>query len=158
MVERDLTERQMKALNEGLTTPRLVLKHADQYTSGIPDVSVHWNGHSSWLENKLLEPSQTVHDELAVIQLETCIDLEQSCAGRCWVVCYVRGVPRRGAEPHTLIYRPTFLRRGRVPQPEETFLRLDQFNLRGSLWSKGVIRLSGHAHDSVVSLIWQTHS
>jgi len=37
----------------------VVIKHADAYTAGTPDLSESWGGMTSWLEVKYLNPSLT---------------------------------------------------------------------------------------------------
>lgn len=154
MNEGTLTKTFMDLAVGTLTRPVKVIKHNDRSTGGIPDVTVIWNGPTSWLEFKYLEPKQTVHDELKPLQLETCVDLEKA-SQRCWVVAYTRGTPQIPGT--TLIYRPTALRGGQLPLAAATFQDIGPGNIR-LLWDTGVIRLSGHNHIGLIHLIRLTHS
>jgi len=61
----------------------VIFRHEDQYTAGIPDISVTWNGHTTWLEVKLANPRIKGRG----IQKHTAMELAKS--GKCWYVIYV---------------------------------------------------------------------
>lgn len=55
ITESSLT-RQLIAVIEQQMSGAVVLKHADRYTSGIPDMSVTWRGVTTWWECKHAKP------------------------------------------------------------------------------------------------------
>ena len=125
-----------------------IIKHCDKFTVGVPDNSFSWAGSTSWLEIKVLRGNKTVHDELGPGQLETCQKLEQQ-TGRCWIVAY------RFRDKRVLIYRPTALARGELPDTTPPPLKKwDDIGRRA--WG-GAIHFEGFDHRSVVELIRQTH-
>lgn len=65
----------------------VVFKHADAITAGIPDLSVTWNGHTSWVEVKRGKGVKT-----RGVQAYTLRQL--SAEGSCWVVQYTEEVTR----------------------------------------------------------------
>lgn len=155
MNERDLERRCMDVFRRELSGCYLWKIH-DEVTGGQPDLEVNWRSATTKLEFKLLRENETVHDKWADgRQLMTCVRYERA-TGRCWIIAYRQGVASdRTAAETTLIYRPTGLLNGRVPQPEG----FDQNNsMRFKLlWERGVIRLRGFDHKNVANLIRFTH-
>lgn len=146
-----------------------VIKHADAATGGIPDLSVTYNGRTSWLEVKLLRRGQTLESELEPRQLATCRRLERASGARCWIVAF----RRPGTMQHTLIYRPTRIRtdsevcqqvapapsakvRLVLPPVRETYTGIGSGNLI-ELATVGVLALRGFAYPQLVNLIQETH-
>ena len=79
----------------------VVFNHADLMTSGIPDVSVTWNGWTSWLEVKYANPNF----EVTGIQKLTMGRL--AAQGLAWFIVYEQ-------KPHrTLIVHPQYIIAGR---------------------------------------------
>lgn len=60
----------------------VVFRHEDQFTAGIPDISVTWGGITVWIEVKLAKPSIKGRE----IQLMTGVRLDG--AGNCIYVVY----------------------------------------------------------------------
>lgn len=58
----------------------VVFKHADALTAGIPDISVTWNGRTTWLEVKVGRIVGRGVQALTIQRL--------ALAGRCWYVVY----------------------------------------------------------------------
>lgn len=144
------------------TCPRVkIYNHQDRFANGMPDTSMTWNDRTSWLEFKLLEAGEDLHQELSKDQLMELLDLERACK-RAWVVAYRK--PNRRAPACLDIFRPSRLttmvgteRRVVQPVPDEQFEGIGPGNF-SLLWDKGVIRLAGHNHAAVAALIKQTHS
>lgn len=66
MTEAQLTYRLTRMLR--LRLPQAtVFKHADGFTAGMPDVSISWEGHTVWVEVKLLNNKKLFEP----LQLET---------------------------------------------------------------------------------------
>lgn len=154
MTERYVTERLMEQFKQ---LPEWeVIKHADKFTSGIPDMSVSGNGRTSWLELKLLKRGELAVNAVEPAQRITCCRLERATGGRCWVIVY------RASrwEDSTTIYRPSQLN---VPEPPESLPHVQQsstmiFETTRRLWHEGVIRWAGHRHDLVRAMVQHTHS
>jgi|TARA_R110000824_G_scaffold53800_1_gene148596 hypothetical protein len=77
----------------------VLLRHEDQYTSGIPDISTTFNGYTVWWEVKHAKPS--VHGR--GIQHFTCNELARN--GKCFYIVY----HETKHEKQTLIVHPQFL-------------------------------------------------
>ena len=73
-----LTQTLRKSLNNAV-----IFRHEDQFTSGIPDISVTWEGYTTWLEVKLAKP--TIRSK--GIQKHTMQMLSEN--GRCRYVVYL---------------------------------------------------------------------
>jgi hypothetical protein len=63
-------------------------KHSDQFTSGIPDVTLAWNGFTSWVECKLLRPGTSPDSEIKEDQLVKLTGLQLATKGRAWFMCW----------------------------------------------------------------------
>lgn len=117
MTERDLTEKAHARIALDCRGAH-IYKHNDRSTEGMPDASVTWNGYTSWLEYKHLEPSEDIHSRkggtggLKRLQLMELLALERASGGRAWVVAYRKG--KRGQAERLEIYRPSALL-SRVP-------------------------------------------
>lgn len=61
----------------------VVLRHEDQYSSGIPDISITWKGSTTWLEVKLAKPKLIGKG----IQRITMQCLAEN--GQCWYAIYL---------------------------------------------------------------------
>lgn len=96
----------MQRLAARLPQPLDVTKHADQFTSGIPDVTVAWQGFTTWLECKMLKPGKSLDSELGDDQLLYCRRLEGATNGRCWILAWNL---RDRAAPATQIYAPSLV-------------------------------------------------
>jgi len=55
VTEATLTRALVKVLRAGLPGA-VVIKHADRFTAGVPDLSVTWGGRTTWLEVKYANP------------------------------------------------------------------------------------------------------
>ena len=86
-----------------LPQPLDVTKHADQFTSGIPDVTIAWQGFTTWLECKMLKSGKSLDSELGDDQLLYCRRLEGATNKRCWVLVW----DLRSDPPVTRILRPS---------------------------------------------------
>lgn len=77
----------------------VVLKHRDETTAGVPDLSITAAGKTSWLEVKYLRPGETpsqVRKHFPRRQLQACLRLGQ--AGEChYLVAYGRAGELRAA-------------------------------------------------------------
>lgn len=137
------------------TCPRVVIyKIADRFTSGIPDTVLTWEEFTSWLEFKLLDPNESIHDQLDGIQLVNLIRLEQT-ARRAWVIAFRRGNVKRGVSPKTIIYRPTALYGGKMPLTERPADSSCDF--MRELTQRGVVEFEGFDHRAIAALILFTH-
>lgn len=132
--------------------PLRIFKHNDRGTKGMPDTSVNWNGHTSWLEYKMLTGHENVHNELHGLQLIELIRLENAMF-RAWVVAYRNAT--RTLEACLDIYRPTALLHGAQPIAKEPS---NYENLLINLRDHGVARFPGFNHGAVAQLIKQTHT
>lgn len=132
--------------------PLKIYKHNDRGTKGMPDVSVTWAGHTSWLEFKMLKGEAGIHTELDALQLVELYRLERAC-GRAWVVAYRAHTKTIGACLD--IYRPSALLNEGQPLAKEL---TSYGNLLRDLGTFGVARFGGFNHGAVAELIKQTHS
>jgi hypothetical protein len=91
MNEATLTRGLRKAL--ALAMPGAeTIKHADGWTSGIPDLSHTWAKHTSWAEVKLDKPGSPMRSR--GIQERTCGRLARN--GRCvYVLYFLQGTHKR---------------------------------------------------------------
>lgn len=159
MTERDATEAQHKRFKSHLGTPE-ILKHSDQFTSGVPDASISWKVATTWLEYKMLDHSQIVFDELREDQLMQLFRLEQQCQ-RSWCVAWQKG--KRDKVAQTLIYRPSFLLKKHrlwkegIAVPEIVPKEFHESMNVHCLWTEGVLRLRTFDYDAVATLIKMTH-
>jgi len=60
----------------------VVIKHADAFTSGVPDLSVTWKGKTSWLEIKYANP------EIIERKIQNLMMKRLSIQGSAWYVIY----------------------------------------------------------------------
>jgi hypothetical protein len=65
-----------------------ILKVADRFTRGIPDIEILWLDTCSWIETKLLRKTDKLKDILRMDQLVKCHQLGTVCGGRSYVVIY----------------------------------------------------------------------
>lgn len=164
MKETDIEGRLTRVLTASLSTYTLnapvIIKHADKFTSGVPDRTVSWNGSTTWLELKrLLRPNEEI--KFRPRQLDTLCDLEVQTGGRSWLVVYVVAkLGRHNGE--TIIYRPTVYRQWAKADLTRVKLGSIYETMDGRaaavLWSVGAIRFTGHAHVEVANLIRWTHT
>jgi len=82
MTETQLKAKLTKTLRASLNNA-VIFRHEDQFTSGVPDISVTWEGFTTWLEVKLAKP--TIRGK--GIQKYTAQTLAEN--GRCWYVVYL---------------------------------------------------------------------
>ena len=127
-------------------------KHADGFTSGIPDSSYHWHNLSTWIEYKLLKTNESIHDQLAPVQLVELMALEREL-GRAWVVAGRRG--RNTSTEYTEIYRPSKLFGGAVPRFTEL---ANEHTILQRLKQDGVAKLAGYNYAAIAKLIILTHN
>jgi hypothetical protein len=150
------TRAMMVLLATKLPQPVDVTKHADQFTSGIPDVTAAWQGFTSWLECKMLKPGKTLDSELGDDQLLYCRRLEGATNRRCWVVVW----NLRDRDNHfTEIYAPSLIvemrRQGReVPENGWPMEFKDRV---GALDYERYVKAKGVNHALVMDLIRGTH-
>lgn len=138
MTERSVNESLIKVLRQELLGC-VIIKHADRFTAGVPDMSVSWGGATTWLELKLLRTG-TVLGQLPQAQLVMCAKLEMA-TNRCWIVVYDM------KQKLTLIYRPTTLINRRTIPIVENY----------GVWRNGVIKFDQFDHHEVAELIQQSH-
>jgi hypothetical protein len=124
-----------------------IYKHNDRGTKGMPDTSVTWSGSTSWLEFKMLEGEENIHNSVRFkLQLIELVRLEYQCH-RAWVIAYRK--PER-----LTIYKPTALLDLKQPVAREFSTR---DNVLRDLRTYGVAQFDGFDHAAVVALIRQTH-
>ncbi len=95
-------------------TGAVTYKIADRFTAGIPDTVFVWQVPTSWLEFKMLETNESIHDQLKPVQLVELLKLERT-SHRAWVVAFRKANAHRLVLPQTVIYRPSALLHGAVP-------------------------------------------
>lgn len=81
MTEASLTSALVKLAREQLRGA-VVLKHADSFTYGIPDLSVTWHGKTTWWEVKFADPGL----QSSGVQDKVCMQL--AAAGFCRYIVY----------------------------------------------------------------------
>lgn len=134
--------------------PRAVYyKHADSFTSGIPDSTFSWRENTSWLEFKHLDPNEGIHKQLKTLQLTELVKLEHACH-RAWVIAFRRPNARALVKPQTIIYRPTALLHGREPRAER---KSNIVAMMSDLELFGIAQFEGHYYEALVALLHQTH-
>lgn len=159
MKESDLNRRAMEHVLS--TCSRAVYyKIADKFTAGIPDSVLNWNHVVSWLEFKLLDPNESIHDQLKAQQLVELVKLENA-GMNAWVVAFRRANVKKLVLPQTVFYRPTALLRGAVPVISEPMRErmgpATYTNVLRDLRTFGVAQFPGHDYQALSSLIHQTH-
>jgi hypothetical protein len=82
MKEGDFTRQFVKELRT-ILPGSVVFKHADTLTGGIPDLSITWQGHTTWVEVKIVRGGRTW---FTALQSQNCFRLARE--GRCLVVQY----------------------------------------------------------------------
>ena len=101
MTESTLTQQLIKRVKMDLHGA-VVLKHADRFTSGVPDLSITWHGKTSWWEVKYANP----RFESPSIQHLTCLRL--AIAGTCHYLIFtpfrIYLVPPNHLETYTVDY------------------------------------------------------
>jgi hypothetical protein len=128
-------------------------KIADKFTAGIPDSVLTWSYATSWLEFKLLDPNEVIHDQLDKKQLVELVKLQHACH-RAWVVAFRRQNVKRLVKPMTEIYMPSALWPDQVPTAHE----LSQpDNVLRDLRSHGIARFEGHCYEALYRLMVHTH-
>lgn len=110
-----------------------VIRHEDIFTAGVPDISVTYAGHTTWLEVKHLKKSKRVPKNS--VQLITAIELAR--AGRCRYVLYFESKGDR----QTVIVHP----------------RLVHLWPDDGLAGDELERVAGFSHEFVVDYILRTH-
>jgi hypothetical protein len=133
MSESLLTRQLMKKLRAELPT-FVVLKHADGWTSGVPDVSVTGNGRTTWLEVKLVELRGIIETKLQRFQMER---LERNGGTAFYVMYYTSPFPRSVA----------------IVEPSKRSSVAPYHGLTPYLSS-----IAGHDHDLVVTLLKRIHA
>lgn len=66
----------------------VIFKHADRFTSHIPDVEVLLADKASWVEVKYLRKDRRLIDIVEMGQLMKCCELYTVCGGRAWFLVY----------------------------------------------------------------------
>lgn len=82
MTETQLKARLIRTLRASLNNA-VIFRHEDQFTSGIPDISITWKGYTTWLEVKLAKPRIRGKG----VQKYTMEMLAEN--GRCWYVVFL---------------------------------------------------------------------
>jgi len=157
MNERAFTTAAHRELHRVLTGPVEITKHSDRFTSDIPDSSIGWNGNTTWVEFKRLQPAGTIWDEIRIGQVIKLIALERSCR-HAWAVAYRLQNSKHAAE--TLIYRPSALLNatGQELTPQPHLVHPDHFiDISNTLRVHGVCAFKGHNHRALCSLLEETH-
>ena len=160
MNERAFTTAAHREIHRVLHSPQLpvdITKHSDRFTSDIPDSAIAWNGNTTCVEFKRLQPAGNIWDEIRIGQVLKLIALERS-TGHAWAVAY--RLKNRRHDEETLIYRPTALLSATgaqlTPQPHLT--HPDHFcDIGLCLRMYGVASFQGHNHRALVSLLEETH-
>lgn len=101
ITEHTLVAKLIKTLREALPEA-VIIKHNDQLTAGIPDISITWNGKTSWWEIKFARP--------AVIGtgLQNLTARRLAAQGTCWYVVYHASC-NTNQTPTTNIVQPSML-------------------------------------------------
>lgn len=132
-------------------------KIADKFTGGIPDSVFTWSGFTWWLEFKILDPNESIHDQLDKQQLIELIHLEREC-GRAWVIAFRRANTRKLVLPRTIIYRPSALWDKAVPRAVDVCVTAEgraraRAEVLFDLRERGVAEFSGFDYKAVSELI-----
>jgi len=152
MQEKDANAKARDAIRRDC--PRVWIKKLnDRQTKGLPDTVLVWSGHTSWLEFKMLNGAESIHNELDGIQLVELVRLEQQCH-RAWVVAYRKGTRTMGDS--LTIYRPTALLNNNEPGGTKEWTSHDL--MLSHLNCYGVARFQGFDHGAVSRLIQVTHA
>lgn len=111
MTESDLTRDLKAVLMARLPRPCWVTKHADNFTSGIPDMSADHSGGTDWVELKLIRTTSTPKREIAdgkhASQLAQML-MKERCGRR--VAYVVWSIHRKGGGVSTTIWLPSALK------------------------------------------------
>lgn len=151
MKETAADDKARDAMRKELTGPLRIYKHNDRGTKGMPDMTVTWSLATSWLEFKMLQGDENVHNELDPLQLVELVRLERA-GGRAWVIAYRK--PTRTQEGYLTIYQPTALMNNQQPVAKEWSTHE---NVLRDLRLFGVVKFRGFDHAAVVALIKATH-
>jgi hypothetical protein len=140
-------------LRRRLPQPLDYTKHADQFTSGIPDVTIAWQGFTTWIECKMLKPGKSLDSELRDDQLLYCRRLEGATNRRCWILVW--NLRDKDMEI-TELYAPSLVVRMRrdgfeLPAATPNGDRLQSLPALGYAWGQGI------NHEMVFDLIRRTH-
>ena len=162
MNERKITEEVLAELRK--LRGAVVLKHADRFTKGVPDLSVSVLGGTSWIELKYLRKKARLRDVVDTLQLTLCHELATTTNGRCWVVVFEEE-PRR-----VTVWQPQALFRHlwpRVAGPNPANPKWKHLgcapveienleygaSLAGTLHAYGAFRVPGWPYDVVTKLV-----
>jgi hypothetical protein len=96
MTEADMSRKLVEHLQRGLPGA-VIFKHNDQVTAGIPDISLTWNGRTTWIEVKLVKESGVISRG---IQQLRCLQLARQ--GSCVYVIF----EQRSGDAWTTIRNP----------------------------------------------------
>lgn len=155
--ERKATTPLMKTLELQLPGPKRVIKHSDRATSGVPDVTCSWGGHTFWIEDKHWPVDKTLKAILkkSMDQMICAHDLWVTTGGKSWVVVY-RDSPREISiwQPRVIVSDiwPTIV----IPEIRKiqpATVTADCPNVWNVLKTVGTIRADGWDHMLVVRLI-----
>lgn len=127
MNEKELKSKLVKRMRKKLRGA-VVFRHEDQWTSGIPDISVTFQG-TTWIEVKYVKEDSEL--KMRGVQKLTCQNLEDN--GDCWILIY---------EDHSIFGQRTHLIRPSV---------VDNWNgmvTTHSIWN-------GFNHDAVIKELFQ---
>jgi hypothetical protein len=106
----------------------VAFKHADRFTSGVPDISLSW-GRTAWLETKATDaPRIRLHKNWG-LQLLTAQRLERA-TGLCWFVVFSERADGRLT---------------RIVRPRDMKITGD--------WSESVAAFPGYDHEGVIEFI-----
>lgn len=154
MNERELSVKQMKIVGTRLFGSKTI-KHSDRATSGIPDITYSWGGHTFWVENKHLALGKTWKDILKTDQMVSCHELWRTTSGKSWIVVY------RDSPMDTTIWFPRTLMAEAFPKvviPDSRVLSVPTVetvcpNVWNVLETVGAVRVAGWDHQFVVRMI-----
>lgn len=106
MTEASVTQGLLSHLKQALPGA-VIFKLSDRLTKGVPDISVAWNGYTTWLEVKLLRRGESLESRLLdpgdSLQRVRMKQLHQQSGGRAWYVVYDSRDTRR---KRVAIYAP----------------------------------------------------
>jgi hypothetical protein len=128
--------------------------HGNAFAKGRPDSTFVWGGYTSWLEFKLLEPTESIHDQLDPLQLVELVKLERACA-RSWVVAFRK--PKKGDVGSIEIYQPHRLRGNAVPA-SPVLEPTEYKNALRDLRTYGIISRPEFDYRLLAELLLQTHA
>lgn len=147
----DYTETQLKskltkALRESLNNA-VIFRHEDQFTSGVPDISITWKGYTTWLEVKLAKPAIRGKG----VQKHTMQMLAEN--GRCWYVVYTI----KKLEGHLINTKSIMFPGLLEPQFYSTFI-VSPKEVNDGNWILSKNYVDNFDHQFVVDFIKNSHS